>query len=154
MSLSRPQSLGVFGVLVVVMVLVYVRAFRPSTPSMPTVSAETSKMVTPAVSLSTSEVLEVPAVSSAMMAQRAEQRQRAAGLAWGRDPFVAGSSVGEASGLELSGILWDPAQPMAIINGQTLHPGDECEGYRITTITTDTVTLTDGTESFSLTTAR
>lgn len=152
--MKRTQSLVLLAVLAVVMVLVYVRAFRPPTPSVPPVVVDTPHVVTTSLSSSPSEVLEAPAISSEAIAQRAEQRRRAAVLAWGRDPFVAGSSVGEASGLELSGILWDPSQPMAIINGQTLHPGDECEGYRIVTITPDTVTLTDGAESFSLTTAR
>ncbi|GEM_PF-1792198 len=103
---------------------------------------------------SSAKAMTVPLMASEALAARETQRQRATKLAWEREPFVSGSLSGEASGLELSGILWDPAQPMAIINGQMVHPGEECEGYRVVEITPETVTLTDGTETFHLTTLR
>ena len=154
MSLSRTQSLGIFGVLLVVMGFVYTRALWRPAP-LPAAPSETS--ATEPVGAPRPAALETPAIlplSAETVAARDTQRRRATALAWGRDPFLAGDSSGEASGLELSGILWDPAQPMAIINGHTVHPGEECDGYRVVTITQDTVTLTDGAETFHLTTIR
>jgi len=52
--------------------------------------------------------------------------------------------------LTLSGILWDANQPMAIINGQTLHVGDHLEGYRVTDITQARVSVSDGTQILQL----
>jgi hypothetical protein len=156
MSLTRTQSLGVLGALVVVMVVVYARAFRhPAAPpeaQAPMTMQAPDRAMTPASS--SAVPASIPAATPELLAGRASQHQYAATLAWGRDPFVAGEASGEGSGLELSGILWDPAQPMAIINGQTFHPGEECEGYRVVEITQETVTLTDGTDTFRLTTVR
>jgi hypothetical protein len=154
--MKRAQSLGVLGALAVVMVVVYARAFRrpaePSDASAPTAIRVSDAAVTP--TSSNASPAAVPLATAEVLTARAAQRQYAATLAWGRDPFVVGEASGEGSGLELSGILWDPAQPMAIINGQTVHPGEECEGYRVVEITQETVTLTDGTDTFRLTTVR
>ena len=75
---------------------------------------------------------------------------RATELAWGRDPFTGGSADSEVSGFDLSGILWDAAAPIAVINGQMLRVGDEVEGYRVVTITQDRVTLSDGGQPLNL----
>ena len=154
--MKRTPSLILLGALAVVMAAVYARAFRhpTATSSTPAPAAAEAPEASTTPPSSAIEPLVVPAMSPEALAARESQRRRATTLAWGRDPFLAGGASGEASGLELSGILWDPAQPMAIINGQTLHPGDECEGYRVVTITQETVTLTDGAETFHLTTVR
>ena len=83
----------------------------------------------------------------------AAQQQRADELAWARDPFGLAQSAQDPSGLQLSGILWDPQQPMAIINGQTVSVGQECDGYRVVAITEESVSLTDGTDTIQLHTA-
>ena len=83
-------------------------------------------------------------------AQREAQRQPTTLLAWGRDPFTRDAATGNGSGLALAGILWDPQQPMAIINGRTVRVGAELEGYRVTDITQDRVSITDGTQTFQL----
>ncbi len=146
----------VFGVLLAVMAAVYVRALRHP-PVVPPSPAPTTAEATDAASepsASSVEALTVAPMSPEALAARESQRRRATELAWGRDPFVTGDASGQASGLELSGILWDPAEPMAIINGQTVHPGEDCEGYRVVSMTHDTVTLTDGVETFRLSTTR
>ncbi len=85
-------------------------------------------------------------------AQREEQRRRAGTLEWRRDPFTSTSSgvVEESRDWHLSGILWDPARPLAIINGQTVQVGDQLGAYRIVSITRETVTISDGTATTTL----
>ena len=129
-----------------VMVLVYAKALRPSkhpspveTVSSPGVSAVDGKEAP-------SEIA-VPAVDTS---QREAQRERAGRLTWGRDPFAKGVTEGQVGGMALSGILWDTKSPLAIINGQMLHIGDEVDGYHVTEITPERVAITDGADTFQL----
>jgi hypothetical protein len=78
------------------------------------------------------------------------QRQLAATLAWGRDPFARGAAAGQPGGLSLSGILWDATSPIAIINGQMFRVGEEIDGFRVLEIAHDRVSLSDGTQTFQL----
>ena len=71
-------------------------------------------------------------------------------LAWRRDPFTKGAAMGERSGLTLSGILWDPNAPLAILNGQMVRVGDEIGGYHVLEITQDHVAVSDGTHTIDL----
>lgn len=84
---------------------------------------------------------------------RETQQEEAQGLTWSRDPFLAGGAAADLGELTCSGILWDPQQPLALINGRTLGIGEEVEGYRVLEITRDTVTLSDGAQTVTLTTA-
>lgn len=81
---------------------------------------------------------------------REAQRRLAAQRVWSRDPFTRSASANLVNGLNLSGILWDVATPMAIINSQTFQVGDECDGYRIVEITPTYVAVTDETQTFQL----
>ena len=92
------------------------------------------------------ELADSPDVSVSRRAQRNESMQ----LAWARDPFVRGASTDGASGLSLSGILWDVEAPLAMISGQTLRVGEEIGGFRVMQIEPDQVTLTDGHETVTL----
>lgn len=134
-------------VLLGVLVAVYARAFKNPAGSPSASTQMTSSPTTdgPATSSTTIEPL-----ITAPSAQRDAQRERARALTWSRDPFTQGASAGEGSGLTLSGILWDPGHPMAIINGATVHVGDEFEGYRILDIAPDHVSVSDGTDTFQL----
>lgn len=132
----------ILGVLVVVMAVVYLRAWRRSTPAVTApeaAPAPTAEAAPPTAQVHRRDV----------SAERVVQRRRAEELAWGRDPFLRGGTEG-ASGLVLSGILWDAQAPVAILNGQMLHIGEELDGLRITHIATDSVTVTDGAETFQL----
>jgi hypothetical protein len=82
--------------------------------------------------------------------RREVQRRLAAQRLWGRDPFTRSTSTNLVNGLSLSGILWDVATPMAIINGQTFQVGDECDGYRIVEIAPTYVAVTDEIQTFQL----
>ena len=143
--MTRPQKqLLILGVLGVVMVAVYARAFRRAPPQ--PASGRVDVAVEPPVSPVQETTLAVIQPSE----QREVQRQRALLLAWRRDPFTRGAAMEEMSGLTLSGILWDPNQPIAIINGQMVHVGEEHDGYRIVEIVEDHVSITDGTQIFQL----
>ena len=83
-------------------------------------------------------------------APREAQRQRLAAISWGRDPFTRAAGSGQVSGLSLSGILWDASAPIAIINGQMLHAGEEIDGYRVVEILQDRVSVTDGAQTSQL----
>jgi hypothetical protein len=49
------------------------------------------------------------------------------------------------SALQLNGIMYDPRQPMAIVNGKLVGVGDEVGGFRVKEISKDGVRL-DGYE--------
>ena len=53
--------------------------------------------------------------------------------------------------LLLSGIVWDEAGPIAIINNEIFGVGDVIEGNTIVEIKKDRVILSDGTTAFAFT---
>ena len=144
--MPKKQQMILLVVLVAIMAAVYARGLRPaSSPREPAGAAAARAPSAPSAAAAepaagTTISLELPAEGGLRQAQR----EHAAALAWGRDPFTGGSVGSEVSGFDLSGILWDPSQPIAIVNGQMLRVGDELEGYRVTAITQDTVSISDG----------
>lgn len=80
------------------------------------------------------------------------QHSRAADkLSWGRNPFtLMGGSERSASGLSLTGILWDPKTPQAIINDTVVGVGDRISDQTVTEIDSDKVVLNDGTQNYEL----
>jgi hypothetical protein len=74
--------------------------------------------------------------------ERIAQREHASGQGWGRDPFIVQTPVVvERPTFTLSGILWDPQKPIAIINGSLVRIGEELSGYRVVAISHDRVSL-------------
>ena len=134
----------ILGALVVVMIAVYTRAFRGSVPKATSGRVEVAEA--PTVQPTQEERLTIAQPSQ----QREAQRQRAMRLVWRRDPFTRGAAMGELSGLQLSGILWDSNEPIAIINGQMVRVGEKLEGYRVVEIAKDRVSVTDGTQTFQI----
>ncbi|MFH0772080.1 MAG: hypothetical protein V1933_05620 [Candidatus Omnitrophota bacterium] len=64
---------------------------------------------------------------------------------WGRDPFIAGSSVLKSSnGLVLTGIIYDRKGRYCIINEKIFKKGDQILGFDIIEIKKDSVTLRSG----------
>jgi hypothetical protein len=71
-----------------------------------------------------------------------------------RDPFLPSYMRLEARtsdvytceelGFSLSGIVWDPKNPVAIINGEVMHVGDSVDGKKILEIKKDRVILGEG----------
>ncbi len=147
MTKPRRQALILAG-LTAVMIAVYARMVRPSTAARPAaVPAPETRAAGPALDAPPGVItLDLPEALPA----RQPQRDRASRLAWGRDPFTGGSAGAEVSGFDLSGILWDTTQPIAVINGQMLRVGDELEGYKVTQIAQDSVSLFDGSQTVTL----
>lgn len=140
MAQPSRRQLVALGVLLLVMVGVYARAFRrpAAAPS-----------ATEALPSGGGSVAGIPDQDPGLSARRAAQRAELEQLEWTRDPFSRGPARGHGE-LSLSGILWDAAQPLAIINGETLQPGDTIDGFRILSIEPASVVMTDGTETLQL----
>ena len=70
---------------------------------------------------------------------------------WGVSPFLVerGSSPSGTAAMPsariLSGILWDPQSPSAIVDNHLVHVGDHVGGWRVQEIRQDRVILSDGT---------
>lgn len=73
---------------------------------------------------------------------------------WVRDPFSGKtySRLGDGGyvPLELSGILWDPKTPTALIDGQVVKEGDTVGTFRVIRIEKEAVILSDGTKEVDL----
>jgi len=76
---------------------------------------------------------------------------------WGRDPFYNGYNPNrpieisaEEVNLHLLGILYREINAQALINGQVVKKGDVVDGYEITEITKEYVTVKDGNKMIHL----
>ena len=145
MMTKQQQQLSLLGAGLVLLVLVYARALYHPSPGAEAVPAAGAPAAVQASGAASGGL-----ITAARSTAREAQRQRAGNLVWGRDPFTR-SALGQISGLALSGILWDPSQPIAIINGQMLRVGEEIDGFRVVQIEQDHVGLSDGGQTFSLT---
>lgn len=86
------------------------------------------------------------------VAQQAEQEIKEEGLEWQRDPFsgkVYYSQIGSLE-LELTGILWDPQNPEALINDKICGKGDRIGGFQVIEIRENKVILSDGARQIEL----
>ncbi len=73
---------------------------------------------------------------------------------WGRDPFsLVTSGAGDIGleGLVLNGIVWDEANPYAIINSDVVKPGDTLGNLKVVQITEQSVVLEQDGERHTLT---
>ena len=82
-------------------------------------------------------------------------------MAQERDPFVSSLDLQkqkaekqfslrmDLSEFVLKGIIWNNKVSVAIINDELFAVGDDCRGLQVEAIGKDSVTLTDGSESFS-----
>ena len=135
------QQLAMLVGLVVVMVVIYAKPFGHRMRS--AAHQVVAEAVQSPSAASTSR-------SSAPMPGRQAQREHAVTLTWRRDPFTRGGSAAGVRGLTLSGILWDPKKPIAILNDQMVSVGDDVEDYQVLEIRSDRVLLSDGTETIQL----
>ncbi|MFH1867733.1 MAG: hypothetical protein ABH843_02065 [Candidatus Omnitrophota bacterium] len=77
------------------------------------------------------------------------------GKAWGRDPFVPWGIMAESSdldilGIKLEGIIWDQANPTAVINGGIYQAGDSIKNINILKIKKQSLTVTDGKKEYNI----
>jgi hypothetical protein len=73
--------------------------------------------------------------------------QQAKSIVLKRDPFTASPIISEKSlrsELSLTGILWDKANPLAIINGNVVKKGQRVGNKAVMDIRQDRVILSDG----------
>ena len=96
------------------------------------------------------------------------QDEYAAGVGEVRDPMVAPAGVLKTTTTQpetaaparavtrlpnmwLSGIIWDPQNPVVMIDGLDLHVGDRIKGARVVEIRADSVVLSFGSKEYVLT---
>jgi hypothetical protein len=66
------------------------------------------------------------------------------------NPSPRPSSSASGPGLKISAIAWSADQPLALINGRIVKPGDTVDSAEITGITRTDVTLKRGGETVTL----
>lgn len=74
-------------------------------------------------------------------------------MEWGRDPFSSTPTEGQQikDGVPiLTGIIWDKAKPLAVINDDVVGIGGEVGGYKVTNIEKDRVILQKDREIYTL----
>ncbi len=70
---------------------------------------------------------------------------------WDRNPFMLRRELSlGGEGLALGGILWDPQNPLAVINDEVLGVGEEVNGLRVIKISETEVLLEDDGREFTL----
>jgi hypothetical protein len=74
-------------------------------------------------------------------------------LEFKRDPFTnapIASKQGNSAQPSLSGILWDEAKPLAVVDGEVVKTGDIVKGKKIIAIKQDRIILFDGSGEYEL----
>ncbi len=147
MSLSRKQwiTLAVLGLLVVV---VWTRAlFRPGDRPRQGLPGPT-----PVGDAGSPQALR-QAAAPAAAASAAEPSSGE----WKENPFLAdrqpdrpAPTVDNPEGMILSGILWDPESPTAVVDNQVVGPGESVGSWRVVEIQKDRVILSDGSSTRTL----
>lgn len=81
-----------------------------------------------------------------------QAKPKAEDLPWVRDPFSGKTYSQQGLGVELSltGILWDPKRPQALINDKVCKSGDVINGYQVLEIQQSKVILSDGSKQLEL----
>ena len=140
---TRKQLL-IAGVLMVVVVIVWIWALttKPIRPGRAVISKGDSQSMSRGIEVQPPESMS-PEVHPPFTSRYAE---------WGDSPFQVErhtarvSLVGGVRSQEyiLSGILWDPKTPSAIVDQQVVVVGDRLDGWRVVDIRKDGVTLSDG----------
>lgn len=85
------------------------------------------------------------------IAPKKRKAKRTDFVSWGRDPFLLPEVSAKASrGINLTGIIWDEKNPMAIISDNIVGTGDKIEKNTVIDIKEDRVILNDGANDFEL----
>lgn len=119
-------QLGITGVLVIILLFFLPRVFEKKKRSVP---------------VKAKEVAAEQSVKEPGLYTRLEQEIKKMGFK--RDPFSrqSFSELEESQDLHLSGILWEEANPTAIINGEIVAVGSEINGKKVVEIRKDKVIL-------------
>jgi uncharacterized transporter YbjL len=141
MSKKDLVQLGITGVLVIVLVMALGNAFKKA-------RLQKSKNVLPqAVDLAGVLVNQAKPnlLQGGNLYNLLEQESKSIELK--RDPFTAAPIISEKmlqSGIDLTGILWEKAKPLAIIDGEIVKKGARIGNKTIVDIKKDRVILSDG----------
>ncbi len=136
-------ELGITGILVIVMLFVFGNAAKKSRSR--NIKDSRPKPADSAVI----PLLQVNIPDSKGLYNLLEQQVKSIELK--RDPFTAApiiSDEGLRSEISLTGILWDKAKPLAIIDGNVVKKGERVGNKTVVDIKRDRVILSDG-EAFS-----
>ena len=144
---SRLQLFVLIGLIGVALAVWFGGLRRRAPQARPAAAAAAVPPIAPVSPAPAQAAVEAPAP---MLSLRERQRAQAARWSWSRDPFARGPAVVGVAGLALTGIIWDQAAPMAIINGEVMQLGQEIDGYRLLEIKPDRVWLSDGDNLFQL----
>lgn len=78
---------------------------------------------------------------------RMEKQAAPADMQWGRDPFsLTPDKQTETGTFQLSAVIWDETNPIAIINNEVVGIGQEIDGCQVIKINKDNVILKKGEE--------
>ena len=96
-----------------------------------------------------------PQAPIAVKAHYQLQEEEGQNLELKRDPFSAmpiadKNPPSPTADIALSGVLWDEANPLAIINNKVVKTGDRVGGCSVVKIKQDSVVLSDGARDFEL----
>jgi hypothetical protein len=135
MDKKQIEIIGIIA-LVPVMVLVWANSLK-------LLSSRNSKVPAAPVSVDTLTPKILPAVSVVDSEQP---------VSWGRCPFSGQvySRREDAVDLILTGIIWDPRNPQALINGEVFGEGSFIGEFKIIKIYDDHVTISSGGDSLEL----
>lgn len=138
MSKKDLIQLGVTGVLIVVLILALGNAGKKAALRKKNIMpqpADLTKVSAPQPKL----------IDSKNLYLALEEQARSIELK--RDPFTAAPIVAEKTlqaGVDLTGILWDPDKPLAIIDGDIVKKGSRVGNKTLVEIQKDRVILSDG----------
>jgi biotin carboxyl carrier protein len=88
-----------------------------------------------------------------VLAKEKQDIKTAEALVWVRDPFSGKIYRDREAGqniLKLDGIMWDEKQPLAMISGHIVKPGDQIDENTVVAIKKDRVILNDGSSNIEL----
>lgn len=132
-------ELGVTGVLVIVMLAVFGNAAKKSR------SRDMKDSRPKAADSAVMPVVQVNTPDSKGLYNMLEQKVKSIQLK--RDPFTAASIVSDENSrsvISLTGIFWDKAKPLAIIDGNVVKKGERVGNKMVVDIKQDRVILSDG----------
>ena len=134
-------QLGVTGILVIVLILVWANASTKMRRNL----RKPGQALSPVDASVTSPISQVNNPGGDHLYDLLEQQSKSIELK--RDPFTASPIISEKSlqtGISLTGILWDKEKPLAIINGKVVKKGQWVGNKTIMDIRQDRVILSDG----------
>jgi len=139
---KKQKQIIIIAVLILVLVVAWVNAF---------LSIKKRAVKKKAISQTAAVVPAAESTQQVSVAQPVYPKE--SHLEWLRCPFSGKFYTGykgEASDLNLAGILWDKEKPQAIINNEVVGVGSNVGAYSVVEIRQYSVFITDGSDVFEL----